>query len=134
MILRKEDYDYICKSCDYLLNKSTNHFRIGNDWLHVIRPHPIYFRQYEHIFNIGSNLNFYFFLIRKLLLYTLLICLRLAKSLKGGNVNLSYKSQLNINSIRSEYHQMKYQLESMDNHNWLCVSQSFQILNMRYTL
>ena len=65
MILKQEDYDYICESCDSLLNKSKNQFRIANDWLHVIRPHPIYFKQYEHIFKIKHRVNFYLFLIKK---------------------------------------------------------------------
>ena len=99
MILRKENYDFMCESCDLLLKKSTNHYRIGNDWLHVIRPHPIYFRQYQHIFNISSKLKFYFLLIKKLSLYTLLIFVRILKSLKKVNSNFTFTSKLKINSI-----------------------------------
>ena len=99
MILKQEDYDYICESCDSLLNKSKNQYRIANDWLHVIRPHPIYFKQYEHIFKIKHRVNFYLFLIKKLLSYTISLFLRLFISLKKSKPKSLSGVNQKMNSI-----------------------------------
>ncbi len=99
MTLQQEDYDYICESCDSLLDKSKNHFRIGNDWLHVIRPHTIYFKQYEHIFKIKYRVSFYLFLIKKILSYTISFFLRLFISLKNFTPKFLSRDNQKINSI-----------------------------------
>ena len=66
MILTEEQYKYICSSCDKLLTESKDSFRIANDWLHVIRPHPIYFKKYEHIFHTKGFLIIFVHILKNI--------------------------------------------------------------------
>ena len=81
MIIKQKDFDFLCKSCDSILNKGDKEYRIANDWLHVIRPHPIYFNKYYHIFRRDLRIKFYLYLSKSLFLYLTLILYRLIKSL-----------------------------------------------------
>lgn len=57
-----EKYRKICKACDeILLDSKANEVTTAIPFLHVIREHPIFLKQYEELFNIRkkntSNLN-----------------------------------------------------------------------------
>ena len=77
MIITEEQYNYICSSCDSLLLDSKNSTRIANDWLHVIRPHPIYFKKFQHLFNTNNNTKYINLSFRNLSIYLAKIFIRL---------------------------------------------------------
>lgn len=65
-------FQNICKACDKLLVRPDSTIsRIAIPWLHVIRPHPIFFKQYNRIFD--QKYNYY----HRLLFQKLLGCIRL---------------------------------------------------------
>ena len=78
MILTEEQYKYICSSCDKLLTESKDSVRIANDWLHVMRPHPIYFKKYEHIFHTKGSLITLIYILKNMLIYSAKILLNIS--------------------------------------------------------
>lgn len=68
--IKETQYNEICETCDAIINQNINEpNRIANNWLHVIRYHPIFLKDYKPIFEINNSLNFYFFLFKKACLY-----------------------------------------------------------------
>ena len=57
-LLKERDYDTLCKFCDVLILEE-NLYRVAISWLHVIREHPIFLRQYNNIFR-QKNLFLHF--------------------------------------------------------------------------
>ena len=54
-------YDEICETCDAIINQNINEpNRIANNWLHVIRYHPMFLKNYRPIFEINNSFIFYF--------------------------------------------------------------------------
>lgn len=68
--ITETQYDEICRACDTLLNhRIRKDIRISNDWLHVIRFHPIFLNDYNDIFETNNSFKFYFFLFKKACFY-----------------------------------------------------------------
>ena len=99
MILTEEQYKYICSSCDKLLTGSKDSVRIANDWLHVMRPHPIYFKKYEHIFHTKGSLITLIYILKNMLIYSAKIFIRLLKAIN----NKRTKFTLDFNKLNSLY-------------------------------
>ena len=99
MILTEEQYKYICSSCDKLLTESKDSFRIANDWLHVIRPHPIYFKKYEHIFHTKGFLIIFVHILKNIFIYSAKIFIRLFKSIKNKRTKIT----IDLNNVDSLY-------------------------------
>lgn len=71
--MKLKDYKYICEVCDkILLNPKANISTIAISYLHVIRQHPIFTRQYEKLLK-KSRINFYLYILTFVKLSTLLI-------------------------------------------------------------
>ena len=105
-------YDEICETCDAILNQNINEpNRIANNWLHVIRYHPIFLKNYRPIFEINNSLKFYFFLFKKACLYFL----------------LSFKRILDV-FIKNPLKQDKYEFEK-NNYESIFVS---HLLNVEF--
>ena len=99
MILTEEQYKYICSSCDKLLTGSKDSVRIANDWLHVMRPHPIYFKKYEHIFHTKGSLITLIYILKNMLIYSAKIFIRLLKAIN----NKRTKVTVDFNKLNSLY-------------------------------
>ena len=64
--ITEAQYDQLCDACDALLqNNSLSFERNANDFLHVIREHPIFLQGYNALFH-KSNTGFSLFLIKLL--------------------------------------------------------------------
>jgi len=49
--LNEDDYKLLCYECDNLLNdKNTSPERVSNSWLHIVREHPDFLKNYIDIF------------------------------------------------------------------------------------
>lgn len=49
--MNREDYERLCAACDDLLSANDATLpRIANPWLHIVREHPAFLRQYEDLF------------------------------------------------------------------------------------
>ena len=105
-------YDEICETCDTLIKQNIKEpSRIANNWLHVIRYHPIFLKDYKPIFEINNSLKFYFFLFKKACLYFALSVKRILdifsqKLLEKGNIkieNHDYESIFISHLLRPEY-------------------------------
>ena len=85
--MTEEQYKLLCSSCDsILLADSASLEKVAIPWLHVIREHPIFLKQYEELFIIKSFQN-------KLIDYLFAIKLKIVQYLKllWNVVNLSKK-------------------------------------------
>lgn len=79
-----EQFKTLCESCDRILFNSLNPTRIANNWLHVIRPHPIFVQKYHHIL---FKKNDAIYLFSRLIIYSLKILFRLLKSIHFNLLN-----------------------------------------------
>ena len=105
-------YDETCETCDALIKQNIKEpNRIANNWLHVIRYHPIHLKDYKPIFEINNSLKFYFFLFKKACLYFALSVKRILdifsqKLLEKGNIkieNHDYESIFISHLLKPEY-------------------------------
>ena len=105
-------YDEICETCDTLIKQNIKEpSRIANNWLHVIRYHPIFLKDYKPIFEINNSLKFYFFLFKKACLYFALSVKRILdifsqKLAEKGNIkieNHDYESIFISHLLKPEY-------------------------------
>lgn len=90
--MTSEQFKTLCKSCDRILFHSLNPIRIANNWLHVIRPHPIFIQKYYHIL-FKRNDSIYLF--GRLIIYLSKIIFRLLKSIHFNffNKKISLKKE-----------------------------------------
>lgn len=111
MNLTEEQYNYICSSCDSLLLHSKNSTRIANDWLHVIRPHPIYFKKFQHLFNTNNILNTLIYILKNLSIYLAKIFIRLLKSINNKRTKIT----VNFNNVESVYVSHLLNIDQLNN-------------------
>ena len=84
MFITKKQYFNICKTCDdILLRRGNNVFQIANSFLHVIREHPNFLKNYKRIF---ERIN-YFFIFYSFVLNTLKFIKNILISYFLGNRN-----------------------------------------------
>lgn len=84
MFITKKQYFNICKTCDYiLLRRGKNAFQIANSFLHVIREHPNFLKNYKRVF---EKIN-YFFIFYSFVLNTLKFIKNILISYFLGNRN-----------------------------------------------
>lgn len=48
--MKIKQFEILCESCDKILFKSLKPERIANNWVNVIRPHPIFTSKYDYLF------------------------------------------------------------------------------------
>lgn len=53
--LSEGQYRDLCEACDELLAEDASDERVAISWLHVIREHPVFVRQYAHLFDAGKG-------------------------------------------------------------------------------
>ena len=54
-MISKSDYQELCDTCDEILlsNKADNTI-LANTWLHILREHPIFLKNYVHLFGYAN--------------------------------------------------------------------------------
>ena len=71
-----------CRKCDQLLlSRNTSIYRISIPWLNLIRPHPIFLRNYSNIFDISKPISNFFFFLKKFTFAILKFILTFVRSL-----------------------------------------------------
>ena len=75
--MKPKQFEILCKSCDKVLYKSLKPERIANNWLNVIRPHPIFTAKYNFLFDTRHSS---FQNLKKLIKYILSIIYHLVSS------------------------------------------------------
>ncbi len=55
-MISKSDYQKLCDTCDEILlsNKADNTI-LANTWLHILREHPIFLKNYVHLFGCANS-------------------------------------------------------------------------------
>lgn len=65
--MRIEEYKLLCSCFDFLLkNQRTSSSRVAIEWLHFIRPHPVFIKRYNLLYR-----NFFLEILKKMLSYLL---------------------------------------------------------------
>ena len=79
-MLKESEYKEVCNICDKILLEDISNYRVANDWLHVIRPHPIYLYRYLPVIRSNNILFFYKILVNGIK-YCIHILITLFKSI-----------------------------------------------------
>ena len=79
-MLKESEYKEVCNICDKILLEKISNYRVANDWLHVIRPHPIYLYRYLPVIRSNNILFFYKILVNGIK-YCIHILITLFKSI-----------------------------------------------------
>ena len=123
-MLNIKNYDNFCTHSDKLLGENPSISRVSIDFLHIIRPHHIYKKNFELFFSYSSIL-FYWHLLKKLIKSILIFLISFFKNLfndklstlKYSKVDVIYVSHLfNLSQLKSKndlyFNDLKNQLES----------------------
>ena len=95
--ITEAQYDKICQMCDKLLSQNIRKENIiTNNWLHVIRFHPIFLKDYDYIFYL-NNLKFYFFLSVKYFNYLFISLHRILKIIFKKKIESTQEIKNDIN-------------------------------------
>ena len=85
--LSEDQYNELCTKCDLILNENIeNPFRVANNWLHIIRNHPITLSKYNYIFSRTNLFKFYLICLGRFCYYVGMSFLRFFK-LKQNHIN-----------------------------------------------
>ena len=57
-MISKSDYQALCKTCDeILLSNKTDNTILANTWLHILREHPIFLKNYDYLFGYTNSIQ-----------------------------------------------------------------------------
>lgn len=63
--MREDQYRWLCNACDkLLLENGATETRVAISWLHVMREHPVFLENYEHLFEPKSTVRKWIHLMR----------------------------------------------------------------------
>ena len=92
-MINKDEYQLLCRAFDKILQSDgVNDAIIANTWLHVLREHPVFLKNYNHLFQASTSYKrskrYFFALVR----FTAISIFRISQSISNKKWRYACKS------------------------------------------